>query len=388
DTRGGSLAAVPCEVHCPSKNLTITPRQRIVAYREIQRLQLSCEDEARLASLQSSYHYLGDQTCATDGLCATSCPVGIDTGKLIKELRSQQASPLATSIAGFTARNMCITVGAIRVALLILHAAHKAVGTKFMYSTSRFMRRFSGNRLPLWNEHTPCAAHKLPQLPIHHSTRPTVVYFPSCINRAMGISPSSNGQRPLTETILALLDKAGYNVVYPEKVTNICCGMPFASKGFTRAGDRKARELETALVAASRNGEYPVLVDMSPCVYRIKEVFTSNIGIYEPVRFLNEFVMDKLDVKKINETVAIHTTCSARKMGLEGEFMSLASRCTERVVVPETVGCCGWAGDRGFTIPELTESALRDLKSALPPDCRHGYSTSRACEIGLSLHGG
>jgi D-lactate dehydrogenase len=50
--------------------------------------------------------------------------------------------------------------------------------------------------------------------------------------------------------------------------------------------------------------------------------------------------------------------------------------------------CCGWAGDKGFTTPELNAHALRTLKDSLPEGCTAGYSHSRTCEIGLSMHAG
>ena len=48
----------------------------------------------------------------------------------------------------------------------------------------------------------------------------------------------------------------------------------------------------------------------------------------------------------------------------------------------------GFAGDRGFTVPELNAFGLRRLKKQLPPEVRTGYSTSRTCEIGLTTHSG
>ena len=57
------------------------------------------------------------------------------------------------------------------------------------------------------------------------------------------------------------------------------------------------------------------------------------------------------------------------------------------VVVPEGIHCCGFAGDKGFTTPELNAHSLRSLKDAVQI-CEEGISTSRTCEIGLTQHGG
>ena len=127
---------------------------------------------------------------------------------------------------------------------------------------------------------------------------------------------------------------------------------------------------------------------MSPCLYRMNEVFASGLTLYEPVKFVLEHVAPHLPMNQLPETVAIHTTCSAEKMGLAGDLKMLASLCAHNVVVPHDVGCCGWAGDRGFTYPELNASALALLAESLPAECIAGYSTSRTCEIGLSLHSG
>jgi D-lactate dehydrogenase len=204
----------------------------------------------------------------------------------------------------------------------------------------------------------------------------------------MGPAHGDADSRSLTTVVVEVLERAGFNVLYPADTQNLCCGMAFASKGFTAEGDAKARELERALSSASENGRFPVLVDMSPCLYRMKETFTSQIQLYDPVRFILDHAIPKLRFRTLPGTVAVHTTCSAEKMGLGSRLKTLAGMCSERVVVPHGIGCCGWAGDRGFTYPELNASALAPLRDALPAECQGGYSTSRTCEIGLSLHSG
>jgi len=193
---------------------------------------------------------------------------------------------------------------------------------------------------------------------------------------------------PLTTLVVRLLEKGGYRVILPEQKEKLCCGMAFASKGFREQGDRKGMELQAALVQASNGGQYPILVDMSPCLYRMKEVFTADLKLYEPVRFILDHLMDKLQFTRMPGTVAIHTTCSSEKMGLAAPLRAVAEACVEHVVAPVEVGCCGWAGDRGFTYPELNASALRELRRSLPAEVTEGFSTSRTCEIGLTLHSG
>ncbi|MCU7496739.1 MAG: FAD-binding oxidoreductase [Ignavibacteria bacterium] len=381
-----------CEVNCPSAALSITPRQRIVVWREIARLRETGQDPARLSNLISQFDYDGNQTCATDGLCATSCPVGINTGNLIKELRCENASPTANGIADMLSSSMGGLTSGMKLGLNIVHGLHSILGTTFMQGASDILRKASGNRIPMWNRYMPKGADRIqPQKPNGMALK--VVYFPSCINRTMGLSKESEEKESLTTKMVSLLNKAGYEVIYPKNLSSLCCGMAFASKGFKRQGDKKSNELLEALLVASENGNLPVLFDMSPCLYRMKEYLSQQkdaqpLKIYEPVEFIDEFLASRLKFTKINEKVAIHSTCSSTKMGLSAKLKKVAELCAEEVIVPHGVGCCGWAGDRGFTYPELNASALRYLKEAIPEDCHHGYSTSRTCEIGLSVHSG
>ena len=377
-----------CEVHCPSRDLTLTPRQRIVSAREIARLEESNEDPARLAHFRKRFRYAGDATCATDGLCATSCPVSIDTGKLIKELRHLGTSPTANSIATVLSEHMDVVTQGMRIGLEAVHMAHRVLGTRLMGTLARGIRTISGDTIPLWSESMPRGADKVLICQTDDDSRPKVVYFPTCINRSMGVAKDDADQRSLVTLIRILLERAGYSILYPDDLPNLCCGMAFASKGFKEQGDRKARELETALLKTSADGTYPILVDMSPCLLRMKEVFTSGLTLYEPVKFVLDHVVPRLTLTRLPETVAIHSTCSSEKMGLAADLKDLTSRCAQHVVVPHGIGCCGWAGDRGFTYPELNASALAPLRASLPTDCTAGYSTSRTCEIGLSLHSG
>lgn len=380
-----------CEINCPSRDLTLTPRQRIVAYREISGLKSSMKDPERLEHLIKEYDYFGDQTCATDGLCATSCPVEINTGNLIKHLRMENASPTANSVADFLSDHMSVVTGFMRLGLNVVHIFHIILGTSAMQFLSSVLYKISGHKIPLWNRYMPGGASSLEIRPVNEDNPLKAVYFPSCINRAMGLSAGSTEKVSLSGAVDSLLRKAGYEVIYPKNVSELCCGMAFASKGFKRQGDKKSAELLKALLEASEDGKYPVLFDMSPCLYRMKEYLYSidrKFEIYEPVVFLSKYLIPRLKFRKTRNRVAVHSTCSSIKMGLTDKLKEVASLCADNVVSPDNIGCCGWAGDRGFTYPELNASALQELRNSLPDDCASGYSTSRTCEIGLSLHSG
>jgi D-lactate dehydrogenase len=171
-------------------------------------------------------------------------------------------------------------------------------------------------------------------------------------------------------------------------VNELCCGMAFDSKGFKKQGRQKAAELEKALLRVTENGSIPVYCDMSPCLFRMKETLDKRLKLYEPVEFILTFFPSRLTFRQLPMKVAIHNTCSNTKMGLDPRLKELAGMCAAEILIPEDVGCCGWAGDRGFTVPELNTSALKALKPQITSDVIRGFSTSRTCEIGLSLHSG
>ncbi len=383
-----------CEINCPSRNLSLTPRQRIVSWREINRLIETQENPDRLEILKKEFDYYGNQTCATDGLCATSCPVDINTGNLIKDLRFTNNSATANTIADIISSNMKGVTGGVRVALNFVGFFHSVLGDKMMHAIATTLRNISGNTIPLWNKYMPKGAEKIEITSNGSVDSPKVVYFPSCINRAMGISKYSEEKTPLVKKTEQVLHKAGYDLIIPKNLDNLCCGMAFYSKGFKKQGNSKTEELLDSLLEVSEYGKYPVLFDMSPCFYHTMEFLSNHeiekykaLKIFEPVEFTLEYLIDKLSFTKLKETIAIHSTCSTTKLGLTEKLVELANMCAENVILPADVGCCGWAGDRGFTYPELNESALMNLKKSIPDECKHGYSTSRTCEIGLSLHG-
>ncbi len=380
-----------CESVCPSKDLTLTPRQRITVYREISRLTAQKSDVPRKLELEKMFDYQGNETCATDGLCELSCPVDIDTGSLIKKLRKENITSTGSKIASFTANNFKFVTEGLRILLNFVHVAHTVLGSDLMESISGGLRKLSGNRIPKWNKYLPKGADLLIGSSITNN-KPKVVYFPSCISRTMGLPKDSTEKNSQATVFHRLLEKAGYSVIYPDNIKNLCCGMPYSSKGLVKQANQKATELTTYLLTASENGKYPVVFDTSPCVKTMRgfELVknNTNLNIYDSIEFIDKFMLDKLQIVKKEETVTIHPTCSTTKMDDVEILKRIAEACVTNVVVPKEVTCCGFAGDRGFTYPELNASALKNLKQAIPSSCSAGYSTSKTCEIGLSLHSG
>ena len=353
----------------------------------MQRLEKSGEQPEILASLKKDYDYKALQTCATDGLCATACPVDIDTGKLVKHLRHENLSKSDHKKAKWVAPKMDKVENFMRFTLNMANGTHNILGTKNMTKMTSALRELSGDNIPKWTPSLPKGAPKI-DTSTHVNGNPLkVVYFPSCINQAMGVSKDHDQEDALTDKVKHLLNKAGYEIIYPENLSNQCCGMPFSSKGFNEQGKQKSDNLEDTLMKVSQNGKIPILSDNSPCLYTMKENMADQLKLYEPIEFILNFVAPHLDFKPVDETVSVYAVCSAKKMEQEESLVKLAQMCATDVISPQTA-CCGFAGDRGFTHPELNEYGLKDFKDQHPAHVTQGYSTSRTCEIGLTCHSG
>ena len=392
-----------CEVNCISCGLTLSSRMRIAVQREIRELEATGADPKRAATLRKQYKYYGDQTCATDGLCSTSCPMKINTGELTHLIRQLDMlnSKMGYKAGEFAANHLAGIKKGLRVVLDVAHLGHVTLGPKLMSSVCRGMNKMG---LPLWTTAMPKKRRQpkqsdLTKLIIKESlphadkkeepaTDLKVVYFPSCINQTMGLPRKSPVERSLVDEVVQLMHKSGYEVIFPEGMERMCCGQIWESKGMLDIADRKSAELEAALWKASEEGRYPVLCAQSPCLHRMRKVM-KKMKLYEPAEFIMTYLKDRLDFHPIDRPIALHLTCSTREMGVADDLVALAKLCSTRVYLPEGVGCCGFAGDRGFTYPELNRYGLRKLRPQIEEHhIEVGYSNSRTCEIGLESNTG
>ena len=374
-----------CEVNCLSCGFTLSSRQRIVLQREIARLRQNGDAPERLALLEKQYLYPGNRTCAGDGLCSMSCPMGINTGDLTHIIRQEELpqGSLGYKAGNFAANHFAGIKSALRPILGLADLGHSILGTKAMSSITKGMHNALG--IPLW---TPAMPKPYKFKPKELKAGNKVVYFPSCINQTMGLPKKSPVEQPLVNKMIALLQKGGYEVIFPKNMEKLCCGTIWESKGMLDIANRKTTELEAALWEASEEGKYPVLCDQSPCLHRMRSTI-QKMKLYEPAEFIYTFLRDKLSFTPIDRPIAVHITCSMRKMGLADTIIALARLCSTKVIVPEEVGCCGFAGDRGFTHPELNAYALRKLRPQIEAaGIGIGYSNSRTCEIGLTTNSG
>ena len=378
-----------CEVNCVTCGFTLSSRQRIVIQREVSHLRETGADPGRLAKLVKQYRYQGDQTCAGDGLCATSCPMGINVADLTHLIR-QEALPQGSvgyKVGNFAARHFAGVKSGLRLVLDTARLGHNVLGTGAMNGIAGALHKAG---LPRWTPAMPEKARqpRAGRIGPRQDVAGKVVYFPSCINQTMGLSKGSPVENSLVVEMVKLCSKAGYQVIFPEGIEKLCCGTIWESKGMLDIADRKTEELEKALWLASEQGKYPVVCDQSPCLHRMRKCI-KRMKLYEPVEFIWEYLRDRLEFTPIDRHIALHFTCSTREMGLVDKMTQLARLCSNNVFLPEGVGCCGFAGDRGWTYPEVNRWALRKLRRQLEENhIEMGYSNSRTCEVGLETNGG
>ena len=355
-----------CERLCPSRELTMTPRQRIVVRREMARLRELEPRGAALAELEADFPYDALDTCAVDGMCAIACPVDIDTGELVKRLRFESHSSVAEELAAITAERF-----------------------SWVEPVARLGLRLGG----LLRRDLPSPAR--PSLPRLSRAHAHAVYFPSCVSRVVGPDRGSGPAASIVECVTRVAERAGCPVWIPDDATGTCCGMPFSSKGFRRAHVVAANRAIERFWSWSNEGALPVVIDTSPCALTLKRVRPSlgdvnrrrfdRLEILDGIEFAFRLLDGGLTPLARKDSVVLHPVCSVHKMELVEAFEAVARKCATSVTLPVGAGCCGFAGDRGFTFPELTAAATRaEAAEVKGVEFSGYYSSSRTCEIGLS----
>lgn len=369
-----------CEPACPSAGLTLTPRQRIAVTREQARLEQAGGSMAAMEELEAGFLHAGMDTCAACNLCSLRCPVGIETGTLIMEKRAKKRGGTADKVAALAASATGGIERAMGVAAGAQTLARSVVGDKTIDGVARALNTWSKHKLP----HPLKTTRPGPGVPKPRqveATRGRVLYFPACASRMFGPPKSELDLLPVTEAMMALIARASYQPVLPEKLTGQCCGQPFQSKGFPEEADKLGRRLGGLLAETRGPGVVASVTDMSTCALHLQK---DGEEMMDSAEFLVDFVLPHLSITRPLDSVAVHHNCSAQRMHEQKTIETLAGACAREVAVLSSITCCGFAGDKGLYQPELNAHALRFAKTDIPESCGIGVSTVATCAMGLS----
>jgi len=383
-----------CEHKCPSRNITLTPRQRIVVRRELAILK-SKGNHAEHDELVQQFQYDGLETCAVDGLCATSCPVDINTGDLVKRLRRESHSGFSNQVALWVSKNFRAVTYIVNFALETGTFINSVFGKSSMNRITGGIKKILP-AFPLWSNQLIVSGSILGNyknsVDSEINKGSAVVYFPTCISRVMG---GTTGKKNIPNTFLSVSSKSGIQVIIPEGIESLCCGQLFSSKGYNLAYADKVNETIEKLWTITNGGMLPVILDVTSCSHTLQQcrpvLNESNkakydqLSILDSIDYLHDYVIPACGPIEKKGTVVLHPVCSLQKMGLERKFVSVASHFSNTADVPVHAGCCGMAGDRGFLYPELTASATAPEAMEVKKGKYEGYySSGKTCEIAMS----
>ena len=378
-----------CEPVCPSRNVTMTPRQRIVTRREMAR---QSPGSPMLARLQEEYQYDGIETCAGDGTCAIPCPIGINTGALIHEFRAMETTPTADNVALRLAKNWTAVEKAARVGLSATHAFSSLFGVKPLTALTGVARAVaSPDLIPSVPGPMPRAAQALPST---QKSGAAAVYFPACINRMFGRDPSSPASPSLPEVFITLSNRAGKPLWIPPDVAGLCCATPWKSKGYPKGHEFMAKSIADAMLRWSDGGKLPIVVDAASCTLGLSQDIAPLLDVetkakYESLTIIDSIawcrdLLPELTIRRKLGRIAVHPTCSITHLELAKTLKQIATHLADDVEVPIGTTCCGTAGDRGLLHPELVVSSTREVKAVLDAHPAEAYiSANRTCEMGL-----
>ncbi|MFE7402734.1 FAD-binding and (Fe-S)-binding domain-containing protein [Streptomyces sp. NPDC057557] len=379
-----------CEPTCPSEDLTTTPRQRIVLRREMMRQPDSSPVEAQLLD---AYGYDAVDTCAGDSTCKLACPVGIDTGAMMKDFRHQRHSPREERIAALTAKNFKAVEAAARLAVAAADRIGDRIGDGPLETLTGLARKaVRPDLVPEWLPEIPGAAAR--KLPRTSRVGASAVYYPACVNRIFG-GPEGHRGPSLPQAVVAVSARAGKPVWIPDDVAGTCCATIWHSKGYDAGNAVMANRIVEAAWGWTAGGKLPLVVDASSCTLGIAHevvpyLTADNRELHRELTIVDSLVwaadelLPELTVLRKIDSAVLHPTCSMQHLDDVEQLRTVAEACAEEVVIPDDAGCCAFAGDRGMLHKELTASATAKEAAEVNARKYDAYlSANRMCEIGM-----
>jgi D-lactate dehydrogenase len=375
-----------CEPVCPSRDLTTTPRQRIVLRREMMRQPVG---SAAMDSLLESYGYDAVDTCAGDSTCKTACPVGIDTGAMMKRFRHQRHSDREERNAARVAERFSLVESSVRTALGV--ADH--VSDRVLQSvTSAVRKAISPDLVPEWLPGIPSSASR--RLPRTDRRTAVAVYYVACVNRIFA-GPHGIDGPSLPEAVVEVSRRAGRPVWIPPDTAGSCCATIWHSKGYDAGNTVMANRIVERAWEWTDGGRLPLIVDASSCTLGIGQevgpyLTPENYRKHQALTVVDSIVwaatelLPHLKVTDRIDSAVIHPTCSMRHLGDVEQLLAVARFVAHDVRVPVYAECCGFAGDRGLLHKELTEAATAHEAEEVASGAFDAHlSANRTCEIGM-----
>lgn len=374
-----------CEPVCPSKDLTLTPRQRIVVRRAMQRAE-QAGDHALARELERDYDYEGVDTCAVDGMCVTACPVLINTGTLVKRLRREDQNPVLAAGWSAAAAGWGAVTRAGAVALTVADAAPEAL---VRGATTLGRAVLGADTVPEYSADLPGGGRGRRRLRGQRGSgdgAPIALYLPACVNSMFGATRAGGG---VTDAFVRLCERAGIRVIVPDAIESMCCSTPWTSKGYNGGRERMLRRVVAAVSETDPSGTLRIVSDAVSCTEGFAHLLEDagiEVIVEDAVTFAAREILPRLgEVPQRIETLALHPTCSSTQLGVNDDLMRLAAAVAVNPVTPDSWGCCGFAGDRGMLHPELTASATAAQAAEVQAmDADAHASCNRTCEIGMT----
>jgi D-lactate dehydrogenase len=374
-----------CEAVCPSHELTTSPRQRIILRREMMRQPAH---SPVMDQLLESYGYDAVDTCAGDATCKIACPVGIDTGAMMKAFRHQRHSAREEKNADRAAQHFGVLEAGARLAL---GAAEHLPDPLLHAATGMLRKAIRPDLIPEWLPEIPGPAGR--RMPPTERESASAVYFVACVNR-MFSSGHVNGLS-LPETIVTVSARGGKPVWIPQDMVGSCCATIWHSKGYGDGNTTMANRIVERAWEWTEHGRLPLIVDASSCTLGIATEIVpyltpdnrrkhDAISVVDSLVWASTELLPNLEITQQLGSAVVHPTCSMRHLDDVEHLQALAGACAREVETPVYAECCGFAGDRGMLHKELTESAAR--QEAAEVTSRHydaHLCANRTCEIGM-----